>query len=404
MPSSIRLRPDDAFVDRLDEAGGGDVKKCYQCATCSVVCKLTPEERPFPRKEMLWAQWGLVDRLVADPDVWLCYQCGDCTTHCPRGARPAEVLGAVREQTVAHYAMPRLLAGWVNRPRFLPLLLGITAVLVGLALLVRDPAAAALGFDAHPTTAEWEYASFFPHWLLIGFFTGFSALAGAAGLMGVFRFWRAMEQADSTAGRGEPAKGLVASIYDAGVGILRHDRFTECGADRARLTSHLGVFYGFIGLLIVTLWAILVLYVFNILTPGLFVYPFTFFNPVKVFANLSGLALICGTVWMIYDRLRTKPDALASSSFDWVLAWVLLAVGVTGVITEGLRFAQLQTLGYTIYFVHLVVVFALLIYLPYSKLAHVLYRTTALVYAEHTGRVGGSGKPGGVAITIATRG
>ena len=41
-------------------------------------------------------------------------------------------------------------------------------------------------------------------------------------------------------------------------------------------------------------------------------------------------------------------------------------------------------------------VFGFLIYLPYSKLAHLLYRTTAMVFAERYGRiVGEPAKNGG---------
>jgi quinone-modifying oxidoreductase subunit QmoC len=62
------------FRETFFEHGGENAARCYQCATCSSVCELAPANAPFPRRQILWAQWGMEDRLMGDAGPWLCHQ------------------------------------------------------------------------------------------------------------------------------------------------------------------------------------------------------------------------------------------------------------------------------------------------------------------------------------------
>ena len=394
MPEPCAVRPDQGYLDRLLGEGGEDLKKCFQCATCSVVCELSGEGNPFPRKEMIWAQWGLKDRLVADPNVWLCHQCNDCSTRCPRGARPGDVLAAVRHQHVRHYAFPKFLCTWANQVKYIPLMLVIPGVLLALALVVGKPLGVSRPFAEH----HGFFAGFFAHWLLIGFFSFFTGLTFLAVVVGIVRFWRAMKAADAASGENAPVRGIGPSIVCVLKSIFSHDKFGQCTSRASRRLTHLLAFYGFLALFVVTVWAVIDIYV-NPYLGIVSLYPFGLLHPMKILANVGCVILIIGCVKAIYDRKSNKEESGASHSFDWIFLWMLLSVAVTGLLTEVLRFVAepvehaagttgLQTVAFAVYFVHLVLVFDLLVYLPFSKFAHLLYRTVALVYAEYSGRNG----------------
>jgi quinone-modifying oxidoreductase subunit QmoC len=107
-------------------------------------------------------------------------------------------------------------------------------------------------------------------------------------------------------------------------------------------------------------------------------------NPVKWLANVSGIALIIGAALMIKNRMA-KTDQ-TSSYKDWYLLGLVLGLGVTGMLTEMTRLGGLAGITYFMYFIHLVFVFNLFAFLPFSKLAHLVYRTVAMGYNEYSGR------------------
>lgn len=376
MSQTKLLEPDLSFIREMKANGGEDLKKCFQCATCSVVCNVSPDDRPFPRKEMLWSQWGLKERLLGDPDVWLCHQCHDCTKYCPRGARPGDVLGALQRMSVLRYGVPASIARMVYEPKFFPLLFGIPVVI----LLVFMAASGTLGIPQ----GEIIYRKFIPQWPVVDVIFPLTAIwTLICSALGVRNMWRELVKQGPRIQkeyRYSPLEWVTVYVGGTIVDILKHQFFKLCETNRSRYTAHFNIVWGFILLAITTTCVAAGVYVFGKQTP------YALSNPIKWIGNLGAVILIVGSVVAIRNRLVQKDAAGKATYFEWLFLWVVLATGVSGLLTELLRLADLRYVAYPMYFVHLVCVWFLFAYLPFSKFAHMLYRTTAMVYAKYIGR------------------
>jgi quinone-modifying oxidoreductase, subunit QmoC len=62
---------------------------------------------------------------------------------------------------------------------------------------------------------------------------------------------------------------------------------------------------------------------------------------------------------------------------------MIMAVGVTGLAAELFRLINVASVGYVIYYLHLVSVMMLFLYMPYTKFAHMVYRTFAMAFERY---------------------
>jgi quinone-modifying oxidoreductase subunit QmoC len=116
-------------------------------------------------------------------------------------------------------------------------------------------------------------------------------------------------------------------------------------------------------------------------------YPLT--DPLKLIGNISALALLAGIVLVIMNRMANRAKAGAGSYYDWLFIGVVFGIMATGILCEVLREVQIPQIAYPMYLLHLSFVFFLFAYAPFSKMAHMVYRATAMVFARSVNREGG---------------
>jgi len=389
---SMNVQPDLEFIKAMKEAGGDTLKQCYQCATCSVACPLSSDSQPFPRKEMILAQWGLKDKLITDPNVYLCHHCGDCTELCPRGARPGDVLGAIRAYAYRSLGWPTALSNLCSSVKNLPMLIGIPAVTIFIMWLISG----GMHIPSGEQFARAGYTQFFGHWdfrllaknvLFIDIIMLTAVGIAVTSLYkSISKLWKGMSESiglKDVPYRPSVMQFIKQFLWPSIIEILEHKRFRECTVNADRVKGHRPLVFGFIGLFIVTCYSLFTQDVIGIFIPSMHG-PISMWNPIKLLANVSAVAMIAGIgiLWMNRSKMEANGKA-ANTFYDWFLIWIIMGVGVTGLAAELLRLVGIPSLGYVVYYLHLISVAMLFLYMPYTKFAHIVYRTFAMAFERY---------------------
>lgn len=360
-PRVVPIRP----VAALTEAEGEVARQmqiCNACRYCEGFCAVFP---------------AMTRRLeFAKADIHylanLCHNCGACLHAC-QYAPPHEfavsvprAMARVRGQTYSDYAWPAPL-GALYRHNGLTLALatagGLSLFLV-LAVLLR-------GSLFHEPLAGNFYAVF-PHNLLVALFAtvfGFAVLALA---LGVRRFWREVTPGVGAAGAAaEAAHDVLRLKYlDGGHGDgcnEESDRYTL-----ARRRFHHFTFYGFLLCFASTSVATLYHYLLGLQAP----YALTSL-PV-VLGTLGGIGLLIGPAGLLWLNLRRAPQhrEATQTAMDRGFIALLFLTSATGLALLAWRDTGAMAL---LLAVHLGVVMALFLTLPYGKFAHGIFRGAALL-------------------------
>ena len=336
---------------------------------------------------MLLAGWGQTETLIKEPNLWLCYQCNDCTTYCPRGARPGDVLAAVRVFAYKHFSFPSFMGKAVASPSALPLLLLVPTILLLGCMFLFAPQTADGSFQFLESNVV-DFNLFLPHSSIDALFVFGGVMIFLFAGIGMGRFWKGLRQPGQ-----DYTLGFVSALILTIKEIISHSKFRECEASHSRAIGHQLLIYGFVGAFVTTLMVFALHFIpeylhlwFRIESLHPFIeMPVEFPNPVKILGGLSGMAIIIGCGLLIARYWGTEDES--SSYSDNIFLYMMFFTSLTGMLSWFIRVADMAMAAYVMYFLHLVCVFYILWYMPYSKFAHMVFRTLALVHARMIGRI-----------------
>lgn len=352
--------------EELAREGARVLTVCNACRYCEQYCPAfqAMEER------LTFAQADL--NYLAN----LCHGCGECLYAC-QYAPPHEfainvprTFARLRPQSYEQYAWPAALGAafrYQGVATALFLAVFMIAVLLGATYAANSEALLDAGTRAN-------FYAVMPHTVMVTLFGAVGLFVLAALGVGAARCARDFRGVAAPANPGETNRGGHAvALRDALT--LRHLHVAGMDCTTApevrtpwrRVFHHL-TFYGF--LLCFASTSVAALYHWGG-TPA----PYAYSSLPVLLGTLGGIGIVTGCLGLLVQRRDQRLSDAAQDSLDDAFLVLLLLTALTGLLLLALR--EYTSMG-VLLVVHLGVVLALFVTLPYGKLVHGVYRAIAL--------------------------
>ncbi len=370
------------LITDLQKFGAADINACFSCGNCTAICPLADNDAMFPRKLIRLAQVGLTADLVSSKELWTCYGCGLCTDRCPQEADPGEFMGTARRYAIAHYDKSGIARVLYTRP------------VVGGAIAIGATAFFALFFAAIRGEQNQESLALFdfiPYSVIHTTGIVLMVIVALFSVLGVGLLARDLARKDGVTradlfGNPDAWKRTGRALwYSLGIESLGQKRYRQdCEDDnpveplyRRRWLIHALTIWGFLGLLAATTLD----YGMDLLGIKATGTPVPIWYPVRLLGTVAGLSLMYGVTWFMIRRWRASQCNDTSKPSDWLFLVLLWVSGFTGFLIEVALYVEpVPAWGYWVFLVHVAIAMELVLFLPFTKFAHAMYRPVSLFF------------------------
>lgn len=356
------------LLKEIRKYGKFDVKGCYNCGTCPVVCNLSKDLAPFPRRPIQYTLIGSKELVLKSIEAFLCHDCGDCSIACPRETEPRLSMATLRRYLVSKYDITRIASKILSSKIIGIASYFIVAILSFLVIFLYHYFKIGLSpSDFFPSSMPIEHILPEGGFRILQGYTLFVILFPILILfigvirMGYFTF------------KGEKVSfsSFFFALYEIIVNILTQKDMLKCTKkeNKIRYIFHIMMAIGCLLMLVIVLF-LLKWKIYTNITQ-------------KILGYLSTVGMLAGSIYVLFERISKKGEEIYKKSEwqDYPLPILLLLISLSGILVHIFRNFEMEMITHYINFFHVAVATSfLLIELPFGKLSHLIYRPFAIYF------------------------